>query len=179
MLKKTLILNITICAIASLSIPQPAYAQISEFKILPLDGAAGDAFGISVSISGDYALVGAWWDDDNGADAGSAYLYTGFAAAVGVESETAGLPAEFSLSQNYPNPFNPETVIELALPQTGDVSLVVYNLRGEEVAHLINNAMPAGNHRVSWNASSVASGVYLYRLQAGEFVQTKKMLLLK
>ena len=123
--------------------------------------------------------MGAWWGDDNGADAGSAYLYTGFAAAVGVESETAGLPAEFSLSQNYPNPFNPETVIELALPQTGDVSLVVYNLRGEEVAHLINNAMPAGNHRVSWNASSVASGVYLYRLQAGEFVQTKKMLLLK
>ena len=149
-----------------------------EAKLLASDGVAGDHFGV-VSISGGYVVVGAYFDDDNGTDAGSAYLYTGFATPVGVESEIAGLPAEFALSQNYPNPFNPETVIEFALPRSGDVSLVVYNLRGEEVALLLSGTMPAGNHRVSWDASNVSSGIYFYRLQAGDFVQTKKMMLLK
>ncbi|MCH7886446.1 MAG: T9SS type A sorting domain-containing protein [Candidatus Marinimicrobia bacterium] len=152
-----------------------------EAKLLPSDGAAGDHFGWggSVSISGDYAVVGAWGDDDNGDASGSVYVYTGFSSPVGVESEIAGLPAEFSLSQNYPNPFNPETVIEFALPQSGDVSLVVYNIRGEEVARLLSGTVPAGNHRVSWHASNIASGIYLYKLQAGGFAQTRKMLLLK
>ena len=152
-----------------------------EAKLLPSDGATGDHFGWggSASISGDYAVVGAWGDDDNGDASGSVYVYTGFSSPVGVESEIAGLPAEFSLSQNYPNPFNPETVIEFALPQSGDVSLVVYNIRGEEVARLLSGTVPAGNHRVSWHASNIASGIYLYKLQAGGFAQTRKMLLLK
>ena len=151
-----------------------------EAKLLPSDGATGDHFGWggSASISGDYAVVGAWGDDDNGSNSGSAYVYNGL-TTIGIEREITGLPAEFALSQNYPNPFNPETVIEYALPQSGDVSLVVYNLRGEEVALLINDAIPAGNHRVSWNASGVVSGIYFYRLQAGDFVQTRKMVLLK
>ena len=150
-----------------------------EAKLLPSDGAAGDIFGWSVSISGGYAIVGAYENDDNGTDAGAAYMYSGFTPPVGVEDEITGLPAEFALSQNYPNPFNPETVIEFALPQSEAVSLVVYNLHGEEVALLFGGTMPAGVHKVSWDASSVASGVYLYMLQAGEFVETKKMLLLK
>ena len=129
--------------------------------------------------NGDMDVLSVSHDDDNGTDAGSAYVYNGFATPVGVESEITGLPAEFALSQNYPNPFNPETVIEYALPQSGDVSLVVYNLRGEEVARLINGTMPAGNHRISWDASSAASGIYLYRLQSSDFVLTRKMVLLK
>ena len=91
----------------------------------------------------------------------------------------AGLPVEYSLSQNYPNPFNPETVIEFALQSQLKVSLIVYNLRGEKVAQLINRNMPAGMHRVNWDASNVSSGIYFYRLQAGDFVQTRKMVLLK
>ena len=151
-----------------------------EAKLIPSDGAALDHFGFlgSASISGDYAVVGAWGDDDNGTDAGSAYVYNGF-ISVGVESEITGLPAEFALSQNYPNPFNPVTVIEFALPQSGDVSLVVYNLIGEQVAHLIDERKPAGSYTVKWNASDFASGIYFYRLQAGDFVQTRKMVLLK
>ena len=98
---------------------------------------------------------------------------------VGVENEIAGLSAEFSLSQNYPNPFNPETVIEYSLPKLGDVSLVVYNLLGEEVTILVNESISAGNHQVIWDASNVASGIYFYHLQAGNFVQTRKMVLLK
>ena len=154
-----------------------------EAKILPSDGAAGDWFGNSVSISGDYVVVAAQRDDDNGDLSGSAYVYSGFTTPVGVEGEITGLPAEFALSQNYPNPFNPVTVIRYELPVRADVKLTIYNLRGEEVALLFNGTMPAGNHRVSWDASSVASGVYLYRLQAGPpaggFVETRKMLLLK
>ena len=104
-------------------------------------------------------------------------MYSGI--IVGIDDERAELPEAYSLSQNYPNPFNPETVIEFALPRSGDVSLVIYNLRGEEVALLINSAMPAGIHSVSWDASSLASGIYLYRLVAGDFIETRKMVLLK
>ena len=98
---------------------------------------------------------------------------------VAVDNKGAGLPSEFALSQNFPNPFNPETVIEYALPVRSDVNLVIYNLRGEEVALLFNGTLPAGNHSVTWDASGLASGVYVYRLKAGGFIRTKKMLLLK
>ena len=147
-----------------------------EAILLPSDGEGGDLFGLSVSISGDFAVVGAWGDDTR---SGSAYLYNGFTPSVGVESERAGLPAEFTLSQNYPNPFNPETVIEYSLPIRSEVNLIIYDLSGQEVALLINGDMPAGNHQVTWIATSLASGIYFYRLQAGDFVRTRKMVLLK
>ena len=152
---------------------------VQEIKLHASDGEADDSFGHSVSISDDYVIVGAFADDDHGTDAGSVYIYTGFTSPVSVGHERAGLPAEFSLFQNYPNPFNPETMIEYALPEAGEVSLIVYNLRGEEVAHLINDNMPAGNHRVSWDASKLSSGIYFYRIQTADFVQTRKMVLLK
>ena len=94
-------------------------------------------------------------------------------------SIVGSVPREYSLSQNHPNPFNPETVIEYALPIRSEVNLTIYNLRGQEVALLINGNMPAGNHRVSWDASNFASGIYFYRLQAGDFMETRKMVLLK
>ena len=148
-------------------------------KLLPSDGAADDLFGRSVYISGDCIVVGSLLDDDNGSSSGSAYVFCGFTSPIGVESHRTGIPAEYSLSQNYPNPFNPSSTIEYTLPRPGDVSLVVYNLRGEAVAFLINGAMPAGNHRVIWDASNVSSGIYFYRLQTGDFVRTRKMVLLK
>ena len=150
-----------------------------EDKLLPSDGAADDLFGRSVYISGDCIVVGSLLDDDTGSSSGSAYVFCGFTSPVGIESHRTGIPVEYSLSQNYPNPFNPSSTIEYTLPRSGDVSLVVYNLRGEAVAFLINGAMPAGNHHVIWDASNVSSGIYFYRLQTGDFVQTKKMVLLK
>ena len=148
-----------------------------EAKLLASDGAADDIFGYSISISGDYAVVGAQWDDDNGSFSGSAYVYSGI--IVGIDEERAGIPKEYTLSQNYPNPFNPETVIEYALANQSEVKLIIYNLRGEQVALLIDGTVPAGNHRVSWDASKVSSGIYFYRLKTDNFVQTRKMLLLK
>jgi probable HAF family extracellular repeat protein len=90
-----------------------------------------------------------------------------------------GIPKEYNLSQNYPNPFNPVTRIRYSIPQTSFVTIKVYDILGSEVATLINEEKPAGNYEVEFQAESLPSGVYLYKLQTGSFVATKKMLLLK
>jgi hypothetical protein len=88
-------------------------------------------------------------------------------------------PKEFSLSQNYPNPFNPSTTIQYQLPQSSHVTLTVYNVLGQPIDQLVNDDENAGNYRIQWNASNFSSGVYFYRLQAGNFVDVKKLILLK
>lgn len=107
----------------------------------------------------------------------------------GVEEEEgenllANLPTTYELSQNYPNPFNPTTTIKFALPEAGRVSLKIYNIRGQLVKTLASGYYEAGYHQVQWNATSefgdkVASGFYFYSIQAGNFHQVKKMLLVK
>ncbi|MCW9065635.1 MAG: T9SS type A sorting domain-containing protein [Ignavibacteriaceae bacterium] len=89
------------------------------------------------------------------------------------------IPTEFSLYQNFPNPFNPSTTIYYSIPEETFVKLNIYNLLGEEVAVLVNENKTAGNYSVSFNLGDYNSGIYLYKLQAGTFVETKKMVLLK
>jgi hypothetical protein len=89
------------------------------------------------------------------------------------------LPIEFSLEQNYPNPFNPSTNIQYTISSKQNVQLLVYNVLGKEIATLVNEEKPAGNYEVNFDASKLSSGVYFYQLQAGSFVETKKMILLK
>ncbi|MBD3258686.1 T9SS type A sorting domain-containing protein, partial [candidate division GN15 bacterium] len=102
-----------------------------------------------------------------------------------VEEEVLdGLPGSFVLSQNYPNPFNPTTTISYSLPTRSVVSLVVYDITGRQVVTLSEGTKPAGQYEITWDGENetgekVASGVYLYRLEAGDFVQSRKMLLLK
>lgn len=91
----------------------------------------------------------------------------------------ATLPTVYDLGQNYPNPFNPSTEISFALPNAGPVKLVVYNVLGQEVETLVDGQMEAGNHTVTWKADTYSSGVYFYRLNAGQFSETKKMMLLR
>jgi hypothetical protein len=91
----------------------------------------------------------------------------------------AGLPRTFELAQNYPNPFNPTTLISYQLPVASDVSLKVYDVLGREVMTLVNGKQEAGSYNLNFNASNLSSGVYFYRLQAGNFVSTKKMMLVK
>ena len=98
---------------------------------------------------------------------------------VAVEDELKSLPNEYFLSQNYPNPFNPVTTLSYSLPVSGEVRLIVYNLGGEEVIRLVDDFQQAGEYNSVWNASNVSSGIYFYRLQAGKFTETKKMVLLK
>ncbi len=88
-------------------------------------------------------------------------------------------PRMFELSQNYPNPFNPSTVISYQLPVSSEVSLKIYDMLGRELQTLVNTRQDAGRYTMSFNASSLASGLYFYRLQAGTFVETRKMTLLK
>ena len=85
----------------------------------------------------------------------------------------------FSLEQNYPNPFNPSTVISYRLPETSFVTLKIYDALGREVAVLVNEQKPAGTYEVEFDASDLSSGIYFYKLQAGSFVQTRKMILLR
>ena len=88
-------------------------------------------------------------------------------------------PLSYELGQNYPNPFNPSTVINYSIPENGLVVLNVYNLLGEKVATLVNKVQEAGKYEVSFNASNLASGIYIYKLKSGSFNLVRKMLLMK
>jgi spore coat protein A len=98
---------------------------------------------------------------------------------AGVAQDQTGIPLKYSLQQNYPNPFNPSTTIKFTLPENSFVSLKIYDILGREAATLISGMAPKGNHEVQFNASGLASGMYVYKLSAGSFTEAKKMLLLK
>ena len=109
-----------------------------------------------------------------------------YGTLVGVK-DAAGIPSTFTLHQNYPNPFNPSTTIDYALPRSAYVKLEVFNTLGERVSVLSNGLQDAGYHSAVFNAEGLPSGIYFYRLQArqttggqaGDFVETKKLILLK
>jgi hypothetical protein len=93
--------------------------------------------------------------------------------------EQAEIPETIILKQNYPNPFNPSTTIDFGIPESQFVTLAVYNLLGEQVGLLVNENLSAGNYKVDWDASDLPSGIYVYKLSAGEFSQSGKMMLMK
>jgi len=97
----------------------------------------------------------------------------------GIDENNSGLPEDFSLHQNYPNPFNPSTKIEYQIANAGFVNLRVYDVLGNEVETLINKEMPTGSYEVEFDARNLPSGIYFYKLKAGSFVETKKMVLLR
>ncbi|MCK4894817.1 MAG: T9SS type A sorting domain-containing protein, partial [Calditrichia bacterium] len=99
---------------------------------------------------------------------------------VGIEDPVASaLPAQYELLGNYPNPFNPSTTIEFNLPKASNIRLTIYNMVGQEVAVLMDNFMPAGNHKVKFKAEELPSGMYLYRLETAGKSFARKMLLMK
>jgi Secretion system C-terminal sorting domain len=106
-------------------------------------------------------------------------VYSANQTVVGVESNNSVIPTSFTLSQNYPNPFNPSTKINFTLPSPNNVKITVYDITGKKVADLLNQQLDAGSHTVNFNAANLASGTYIYRIQAGNFVEAKKMVLLK
>jgi photosystem II stability/assembly factor-like uncharacterized protein len=113
---------------------------------------------------------------------GGLILRTTTGGVTGVEEDPiieGELPKSYALRQNYPNPFNPSTTIEYALPHAGFTTLSIYNVYGEEIATLFAGERPAGTFSTTWDASGLPSGVYFYRLTAGEYVQTKKAVLMK
>jgi hypothetical protein len=93
--------------------------------------------------------------------------------------ELNSIPLSYSLSQNHPNPFNPVTTIAYTLPKTSKVNIMLYNMLGERVMTLVDEEKSAGRYEMRINASHLASGIYFYQIQAGDFAESKKMLLLK
>ncbi|MDP2362134.1 MAG: T9SS type A sorting domain-containing protein, partial [Ignavibacteria bacterium] len=88
-------------------------------------------------------------------------------------------PSELYLSQNYPNPFNPSTTINFSVPKLSFISISVYDVLGNEIAILVNEEKPAGTFELTWNAENLPSGIYFYKLKTGNFIDTKKMILLR
>jgi photosystem II stability/assembly factor-like uncharacterized protein len=111
-------------------------------------------------------------------DGGTIYR-TVTGGVVGVHHVTADIPKRFLLLQNYPNPFNPSTTIRYSLPQRSHVTLTVFNILGQQVATLVNETRNAGVHEAEFDGAGLSSGLYFYRLQAGDFIQTKKFLIVK
>ena len=95
------------------------------------------------------------------------------------DEEPDEIPNQSKLHQNYPNPFNPTTNIRFELPESSLVTLEVYNILGQRVAQLVNECKSPGRYEVNFDASNLSSGVYLYRLKAGDIVRTEKMMLIK
>jgi len=132
--------------------------------------------------NGDYNMAGVYADaTPPGGDASHS-----FKTKVFFENTTSNpvattnlIPKNYELTQNYPNPFNPSTTIKFALPKDGFVTMKVYDIAGREVVKLVNEVKKAGYHQVQFNASSLASGVYFYRIQSNDFVMTKRMVLIK
>ena len=108
------------------------------------------------------------------------FWYTPLEQATSIEQmEDEGLPRGFRLDQNYPNPFNPMTTLEFALPQRAHVTLKVFDLLGREVSTLVDKELGPGEYTIVFDAEDLPSGVYFYRIEAEEFVRTKKLILLK
>ncbi len=105
-------------------------------------------------------------------------MINGNVTAIG--NETGFNPQDYELKQNYPNPFNPETTIEFRLAVASKVNISVYNVLGQQVVKLVDSKpMRTGKHFVSWRPKNAASGIYFYKIEAGDFVQVRKMMLLK
>lgn len=123
------------------------------------------------------------WDDNQianyNSEAALQAVKARYASLTGIIDITSGIPQSYSLIQNYPNPFNPSTKIEFSLPQSENVTLKIFNLLGQEVATLVNENMGAGTYRVDFDASKLSSGLYIYKIEAGSFTSSKKMMFLK
>ena len=122
------------------------------------------------------------WNDSRDGNTEIYYKRDSTGTVAGIKTVDVELPKEFSLSQNYPNPFNPTTKIRFGIPNDGTVhatSLRVYDVLGREVATLLNEATKPGTYERTFDGTGLASGVYLCKLQVGDFTQAKKLLLIK
>ncbi len=166
----------------------PSYTPAYQIPRQVLDG--GGAMWLSTTS---YKLSSSLGQSITGVQAtADTILYTGFwnpwvVQMTPVEWEEEDLtqrPGEFDLRQNYPNPFNPTTVIEYALPKASFVKIRIYNILGQKVRHLVDEPQEPGYKKIHWDGkddggNEVSSGVYFYRIEAGDFVECKKMTLLK
>lgn len=160
---------------------QTAFSQNSKVEWSSMSSGFGPQASATsrVNASVGEGIVGGSRQADTEVESGfiAGVIFRGATSAV--PDQSTGLPVSFSLSQNFPNPFNPSTVIRYQVPVASHVRLAVYDILGREVRVLVNEQKTAGRYEVKFGASGLASGVYVYRMQAGAFADTKKLLLLK
>ncbi|MFH1373233.1 MAG: T9SS type A sorting domain-containing protein [bacterium] len=152
----------------------------ANWAVINSGGAVGSTSNYTIHSGIGEAVID---NEGSGHYTGSGYLSPGSPTPV-EDCETANQPASFELSQNYPNPFNPSTTIEFTLPERSFVNLCVYNIVGQKVAVLLSENLSAGYKRVTWDGkdqhgTDIATGVYLYKLSAGEYTESRKMLLIR
>ena len=163
------------------------HAFINGNGPLELFPSATQANGDGQTNSFAFTLPSSWWV--NGAnELRFVRLYsTGYridSAFISLDGSTDiqgedNIPNDFTLDQNYPNPFNPSTRISFSLPEDSRVRITIYNLLGEQVAELVDFEFASGSHTISFDASEIISGTYFYRMEAGDFISTKKMILMR
>jgi|ERR1035437_54980 hypothetical protein len=136
-----------------------------------------DAMGIFLDDSSNVYVGGDYFDSTNGSN--YFLIKIGQDIHVGVPKDDNNIPNSFRLTQNYPNPFNPNTVISYSIPTGNNVKLVVYNSLGQTIRVIENGYKSAGNYTVNFNAADLPSGIYFYRLEAGQFTEVRKMMLVK
>ena len=172
--------------IALIGAPQSASAYIfkregtswvEETKLTPSDPLLFDQFGFSVALSSKQALVGVW----NSSMSGSSYIYdlSGIVEGVSIEEDGNVLADDFKLEQNYPNPFSSTTTFPYKLESAVHVQLEIFDLFGQHVTTLVDTSQPQGEYNVTFDASGLSSGVYMYRLSTGSVVSTKLLILVK
>ena len=133
---------------------------------------------VAVGAGAPTLLIVGVTDDDSSAIHIDEFWYNERPTGMSI-SDDAPVASRYELGQNYPNPFNPITHIRFNIPETGNTKLTVFNMMGEAVANLVNGVVSAGGHTVSWNAANMPTGVYFYRMESGNFTQTRKLLLVK
>jgi PKD repeat protein len=155
----------------------------SEIQGAMLDTLRGDEPGLVANWRFDEGSGGQVVDrspnKNNGSQQAAQWRQGWISPITSIPGVAAGMPSEFILAQNYPNPFNPSTTIRYELPRTAHVTLGVYDILGRQVSVLLNEKRETGVHEAKFNGAGLSSGVYFYRLQAGDFVATKRLLLLK
>ena len=172
---RTLIFGITLCLFFFLNETFAQY-KISNSVFSNGGSISGSSTNQIISTIGE-PIVGTSGNSVNQIQSGFWYSED---AITGVEkNDKNSAPKEFQLMQNYPNPFNPTTTIIFDLPKQSHVTIKIYNILGQEVETLINETKKPGSYQLNFNAASLASGVYIYRIQAGDFTSTKKMMLIK
>ncbi len=173
--------NQIICEVyaLNLSVPNPTVNDLKRFAVFPRGSEATGGY-----FTPDYNTFFINVQHPNTSNAPPFYrsitvAIKGFSALTGVEGQGGLTPKEFSLNQNYPNPFNPSTTIKFSVPKDGNTAIKVYDVKGQLVKTLVNQRIIVGNYSVDFNAAELSSGVYFYSLEAQDYKETKKMILVK
>ncbi len=177
--QSTYSIDVTVDAYGTMTLPGGASFVALRLRYVETEGADIKVDYNFVSIEG--ARISLYASDSNPPASGVINIdgYSWNTAINDAVEKIDNLPEDFSLSQNYPNPFNPSTTINFSIPEASFVSLKVFNSLGEEVETLVAEELSAGNYKYDWSGVNLPSGIYFYKLQSDNFIETKKMILLK